>query len=94
MILSPLAGIMLNLVDSSIELEYEVQNNVVEVFASMGCTATIQCGLQYLLEYNWVSSHKLKIFHTFVSVKLLYSSIANTSFGLFVWMYVFGLIFW
>lgn len=53
MILSPLAGIMLNLVDSSSELEYEVQNNVVEVFASMGCTATIQCGLQYLLEYNW-----------------------------------------
>lgn len=62
MILSPLAGIMLNLVDTSIDLEYEEeQNDVVEVFASMGCTATIHCGLQYLLEYNWVRASDVSI---------------------------------
>ncbi|KAF9609879.1 hypothetical protein IFM89_018964, partial [Coptis chinensis] len=53
MILSPLVGIILNLIDTSIDLEYGEQNDVVGVFASMECAVTVHCGIQYLLEYNW-----------------------------------------
>ena len=56
MILSPLAGIILNLLDASAQTECKAQNDVVGVFASMDCLDTVHCGFQYLLEYNWVSS--------------------------------------
>lgn len=56
MILAPLVGIILNLLDASAESECGVQNDVVAVFSSMDCPDTIHCGFQYLLEYNWVST--------------------------------------
>ncbi|KAF6149306.1 hypothetical protein GIB67_026162 [Kingdonia uniflora] len=52
MILAPLVGIILNLLDASTDLEH-VDNDVVGVFSSMECPATINYGFQYLLEYNW-----------------------------------------
>jgi Kip1 ubiquitination-promoting complex protein 1 len=55
MILAPLVGILLNLLDASVEMECGERNDVVGVFASMDCPDTVHCGFQYLLEYNWVS---------------------------------------
>ena len=54
MILAPLVGIILNLMDASAVSETEELNNIIAVFASMGCPATVHCGFQYLLGYNWV----------------------------------------
>lgn len=51
MILAPLAGIILNLLDVSRETD---NNDIVAIFASMDCADTILYGFQYLLEYNWV----------------------------------------
>ncbi|KAF8405941.1 hypothetical protein HHK36_008019 [Tetracentron sinense] len=56
MILAPLVGIILNLLDAPVETEYREQNDVVEVFASMEYAATVHYGFQYLLEYNWAGS--------------------------------------
>ncbi|KAF8404515.1 hypothetical protein HHK36_009400 [Tetracentron sinense] len=56
MILAPLVGIILNLLDAGVGTEYRGQNDVVEVFASMECPATVHCGFQYLLKYNWAES--------------------------------------
>ncbi|KAI8030390.1 E3 ubiquitin-protein ligase RKP [Camellia lanceoleosa] len=53
LILAPLTGIILNLLDASVETECSKQNDVVGVFASMDCPATVLCGFQYLLDYNW-----------------------------------------
>lgn len=58
MILAPLAGIILNLLDVSGETDDENQNDIVAIFASMDCADTILFGFQYLLEYNWVGSIK------------------------------------
>ncbi|XP_021887448.1 LOW QUALITY PROTEIN: E3 ubiquitin-protein ligase RKP [Carica papaya] len=58
MILAPLVGIILNLLDASAELEYRDQNDVVDVFASMDCPDTVHCGFHYLLEYNWAASFR------------------------------------
>lgn len=58
MILSPLAGIILNLLDASAQTECKAQNDVVGVFASMDCLDTVHCGFQYLLEYNWAGSFR------------------------------------
>ncbi|XP_057774623.1 E3 ubiquitin-protein ligase RKP [Salvia miltiorrhiza] len=55
MILAPLAGIILNLLDVSRETD---NNDIVTIFASMDCADTILYGFQYLLEYNWVGSIK------------------------------------
>ncbi|KAK9163034.1 hypothetical protein Syun_003936 [Stephania yunnanensis] len=55
MILAPLVGIVSNLLDASTEFE-DGQQNVVSLFASMGCASTMHYGFQYLLEYNWVGS--------------------------------------
>lgn len=55
MILAPLAGIILNLLDASARTDCKEQNDIVGVFASMDCLDTVHCGFQYLLEYNWVS---------------------------------------
>ncbi|XP_042506363.1 E3 ubiquitin-protein ligase RKP-like isoform X1 [Macadamia integrifolia] len=54
MILAPLVGIILNLLDASLDPEF--QNDLLAVFASMDCPVTVQCGIQYLLEYNWAGS--------------------------------------
>lgn len=55
MLLAPLAGIILNLLDASREKDDVDQNDIVAIFASMDCADTILYGFQYLLEYNWVS---------------------------------------
>ncbi|KAG8640863.1 hypothetical protein MANES_13G077640v8 [Manihot esculenta] len=56
MILAPLMGIILNLLDANVETESGGQNDIVDVFASMDCPDTMHCGFQYLLEYNWAGS--------------------------------------
>lgn len=56
MILAPLVGIILNLLDASLGTECREHNDVVGVFASMDCPKTVHCGFRYLLDYNWVSS--------------------------------------
>lgn len=53
MILAPLVGIILNLIDASANSKNEELNDVIDVFASMDCPATVHCGFQYLLSYNW-----------------------------------------
>ncbi|KAL0286466.1 UNVERIFIED_CONTAM: E3 ubiquitin-protein ligase RKP [Sesamum calycinum] len=58
MILAPLAGIILNLLDASRETEDGDQNDIVTVFASMDCADTILYGFQYILEHNWIGSIK------------------------------------
>ncbi|KAH7859705.1 hypothetical protein Vadar_004574 [Vaccinium darrowii] len=58
MILAPLAGIILNLLDASTETECSEQNDVVGVFASMDCPDTVLSGFQCLLEYNWAGSFR------------------------------------
>lgn len=58
LILAPLTGIILNLLDASVETECSKQNDVVGVFASMDCPATVLCGFQYLLDYNWTGSFR------------------------------------
>ncbi|KAK9096838.1 hypothetical protein Sjap_022335 [Stephania japonica] len=55
MILAPLVGIVSNLLDASTEFE-DGQQNIVSLFASMGCASTMHYGFQYLLEYNWAGS--------------------------------------
>lgn len=54
-ILAPLVGIILSLMDASVEMECGGKNDLVDVFASMECPSIMHCGFQYLLEYNWVS---------------------------------------
>jgi len=54
MILAPLVGIIVNLVDATAEVESSERNDVVDVLASMDCPDTVLCGLQYMLEFNWV----------------------------------------
>lgn len=59
MILAPLVGIVLNLLDASEDLECREHNDVAGIFASMDCPDRVHCGFQYLLGYNWVSSFDL-----------------------------------
>ncbi|XP_047325557.1 E3 ubiquitin-protein ligase RKP-like [Impatiens glandulifera] len=54
MILAPVVGIIVNLLDANVESDCNEKNDVVGVFASMDCLDTLLCGFQYLLEYNWV----------------------------------------
>ncbi|KAL5197301.1 hypothetical protein ABZP36_000813 [Zizania latifolia] len=53
MILAPLVGIILNLMECSSTSGHMELNDVIAVFTSMDCPATIHFGLQYLLSYNW-----------------------------------------
>ena len=53
MILAPLAGIILNLFDTSMNTK---DNDIAGIFASMDCPDTVVCGFQYLIEYDWVST--------------------------------------
>ncbi|CAH1436824.1 unnamed protein product [Lactuca virosa] len=57
MILAPLVGIILNLLDASLVNSRE-QNDIVGIFASMDCADTLISGFQYLLEFNWAGSFK------------------------------------
>ena len=61
MILAPLVGIIVNMLDASAKSEFKEQNDVVGVFASMDCPETMNDGFQYMLEYNWVSTVSLVI---------------------------------
>ncbi|KAL4578054.1 hypothetical protein LXL04_014169 [Taraxacum kok-saghyz] len=57
MILAPLVGIILNLLDAS-HVNNIQQNDIVGIFASMDCAETLISGFQYLLEFNWAGSFK------------------------------------
>lgn len=54
MILLPVVGIIINLIDASSTLKAQKLNDLVGIFASMDCSLTILCGFQYVLDYNWV----------------------------------------
>ncbi|PWA96579.1 B30.2/SPRY domain-containing protein [Artemisia annua] len=58
MILAPLVGIILNLVDASLVTDSREQNDIVGIFASMDCADTLISGFQYLLDFNWAGSFK------------------------------------
>ncbi|KAJ4732688.1 E3 ubiquitin-protein ligase RKP [Rhynchospora pubera] len=56
MILAPILGIMLNIlgtVGSDSESGHTSLSDVISVFCSMDCPATLHFGFQYLLNYNW-----------------------------------------
>ncbi|KAF4355134.1 hypothetical protein F8388_026059 [Cannabis sativa] len=58
MILAPLVGIILNLLDASEHMKFAENNDVVAIFASMDCPARVHCGFQFLLDYNWGGSFR------------------------------------
>ncbi|XP_014489986.1 E3 ubiquitin-protein ligase RKP [Vigna radiata var. radiata] len=62
MILAPLVGIILNLLDATNSEEYRENNDLLDVFASMDCPDTVQYGFQYLLDYNWDGSFRGEAF--------------------------------
>lgn len=74
MILAPLVGIILNLLDASEDTEFVPQNDVVGFFASMDCPGRVHCGFQLLLDYNWVCS---LFTHLCLSLTLLVSKLLN-----------------
>lgn len=53
MILAPLVGIILNLMDATADSRNKELNDIIAIFASMECPATVHNGFQYLLGYNW-----------------------------------------
>lgn len=53
LILAPLVGIILNLIDATSNSTDEEQHDIISMFTSMDCPTTIHCGFQYLLGYNW-----------------------------------------
>lgn len=54
MLLAPLVGIILNLLDSCEQNSCSNKNDVVSVFASADCCSALHCGFQYVLDQNWV----------------------------------------
>ncbi|KAG7637012.1 E3 ubiquitin-protein ligase RKP [Arabidopsis thaliana] len=52
-LLAPLVGIILNLLEASEDSKPKQQHDVIGLFASMDCPDTVYYGFQYLLEYNW-----------------------------------------
>ncbi|KAF5765376.1 putative transcription factor C2H2 family [Helianthus annuus] len=58
MILAPLVGIILNLLDASLVTDSSDQNDILGTFASMDCADTLISGFQYLLEFNWAGTFK------------------------------------
>ncbi|KAK9071573.1 hypothetical protein SSX86_008001 [Deinandra increscens subsp. villosa] len=58
MILAPLVGIILNLLDASRVTDSREQNDILGIFASMDCADTLISGFQYLLEFNWAGTFK------------------------------------
>lgn len=55
MILAPVAGIILNLLEAGKEVDDQEQNDIALMFAGMDCTETVLRGF-YLMECNWVSN--------------------------------------
>jgi len=53
-LLAPLVGIILNLLEASEDSKPKQQHDVIGLFATMDCPDTVYYGFQYLLEYNWV----------------------------------------
>ncbi|KAG0470148.1 hypothetical protein HPP92_016848 [Vanilla planifolia] len=53
MIMAPLVGIILNLMDATADSKHGELNTIIGAFASMDCPVTVHCGFQYLLSYNW-----------------------------------------
>lgn len=53
-LLAPLVGIILNLLEAREDSKQKQQHDVIGLFASMDCPDTVYYGFQYLLEYNWV----------------------------------------
>jgi Kip1 ubiquitination-promoting complex protein 1 len=73
MILAPILGIMLNIlgsVGSNSESCYTSLTDLISVFCSMDCPATLHFGFQFLLNYNWVSLF-IFICHVFYITTLL-----------------------
>ncbi|XP_024970300.1 E3 ubiquitin-protein ligase RKP isoform X3 [Cynara cardunculus var. scolymus] len=58
MILAPLVGIILNLLDASVVTDSREQNDIVGIFTSMDCSDTLISGFQYLLKFNWAATFK------------------------------------
>ncbi|GAB4848337.1 hypothetical protein Ancab_003029 [Ancistrocladus abbreviatus] len=58
MILAPLVGIIMNLLDSPVVVKHREQNDVVVVFAIMDCPDAVICGLQCMLEHDWADFSK------------------------------------
>ncbi|KAM5577439.1 E3 ubiquitin-protein ligase RKP [Rosa sericea] len=56
MVLAPLVGIILNLTNASEQMQCREHNDVVSIFASMGCLDSFNCRFQYLLDYNWAGT--------------------------------------
>ena len=75
MILAPLVGIILNLLDASDDTEFVPHNDVVGFFASMDCPGRVHSGFQLLLDYNWVCS---LFTHLCLSLTLLVSKLLNS----------------
>lgn len=55
MILAPVAGIILNLLEAGKEVDDQEQNDIALMFAGMDCAETVLRGF-YLMECNWVSN--------------------------------------
>ncbi|KAB2597297.1 E3 ubiquitin-protein ligase RKP-like [Pyrus ussuriensis x Pyrus communis] len=53
MILAPLVGIILNLLNAGEHMERREYNDVVSIFANMGCLDSFHYRFQYLVDYNW-----------------------------------------
>lgn len=65
MILAPLVGIMLNILDATKLAEYRENNDLVDVLLSMDCPDTVLYGFQFLVDYNWVSCCNSSMFFSF-----------------------------
>ncbi|KAK4765336.1 hypothetical protein SAY86_026426 [Trapa natans] len=61
MLLAPLAGIILNLLDACGKEMKRNQSDIINVFASTDCFGSVCCGFQYLLKYNWAESFKANV---------------------------------
>ncbi|CAI9109263.1 OLC1v1009054C5 [Oldenlandia corymbosa var. corymbosa] len=61
MILAPLAGMILNLLDAGKDVGCGDYNDIIHVLANMGCAKTVRGGFD-LLEDNWVSNFSCALF--------------------------------
>ncbi|KAL8193907.1 hypothetical protein R6Q57_026149 [Mikania cordata] len=87
MILAPLVGIILNLLDASLVTDTSAKNDIVGIFASMDCAETLISGFQCLLKFNWAGSFKgnihltklrqLENFSTHLVSRTLFKRVAN-----------------
>ncbi|KAL5555872.1 hypothetical protein UlMin_038108 [Ulmus minor] len=64
MILAPLVGIILNLLDASDNMKLGKHSDVAAIFASMDCPDRVYYRFQYLLDYNWAGSFRTDCYIT------------------------------